>query len=75
MFKVCKICGKDRLTGKKVTRKGQLKSKGGTGSKIVRANKRVFLPNLQKIRIVLNGRPQQAYVCTKCLKKGNIIKV
>lgn len=74
MFRVCAICGKGPLPGKTVVRKGLLKKKGGTGSKIVRWTKRKFLPNLQKIRIVLDGRTRKAYVCTKCLKKGNVKK-
>lgn len=75
MLKKCAICGKGELTGKKVVRKGLAKNKGGTGSKIVRSSKRKFLANLQKIRLLINNRKQRAYVCTKCLKKGNVIKV
>ncbi len=74
MLKKCALCGKGALTGRKVVRKGLPKSKGGTGSKIVRSTKRKFLPNLQKMRIILNGKPQRAYICTKCLKKGNVHK-
>lgn len=70
MFKKCTLCGKGELTGKLVTRKGQYKSKGGTGSKISRWTKRKFLPNLQKMRILVKGHPTQMYVCTKCIKKG-----
>jgi large subunit ribosomal protein L28 len=55
-------------------RKGLAKSKGGTGSKIVRSSKRKFLPNLQKTRILLNGKAQRVFICTKCIKKGNIVK-
>ena len=51
-----------------------LKKKGGTGSKIVRWTMRKFLPNLQKIRILVDGTAKRAYVCAKCLKKGNIKK-
>ncbi|MFH0828412.1 MAG: 50S ribosomal protein L28 [Candidatus Omnitrophota bacterium] len=75
MFKKCAVCGKGPLSGKSVVRKGLLKKKGGTGSKIVRWTMRKFLPNLQKIRIVIAGKAQKAYVCAKCLKKGNIKKV
>ena len=74
MFKKCAICGKGPLTGKSVVRKGLAKKKGGTGSKIVRWTKRKFLPNLQKIRIVLDGKERKAYVCAKCLKTGRIVK-
>ena len=74
MLKKCFICGKGPMTGKKVVRKGLIKKKGGTGSKIVRSNKRLFLPNLQKIRIIIGNSPQRVYVCTKCIKKGAIKK-
>jgi large subunit ribosomal protein L28 len=72
MIRKCAICEKGPQTGKSVTRKGALKKKGGTGSKITRWTKRKFLPNLQKMRIVLDGRARQAYVCAKCMKKGSV---
>lgn len=75
MFKKCAICGKGSQTGKVVTRKGLEKKKGGTGSKISRWSKRQFLPNLQKMRIMIDGHPTRAYVCTKCMKKGTVIPV
>ena len=74
MLKKCAICGKGPQSGKSVVRKGLLKKKGGTGSKIVRWTMRKFLPNLQKIRVVIKGKTKKAYVCAKCLKKGNIKK-
>ncbi len=74
MLKKCALCGKDAQTGKVVTRKGLAKSKGGTGSKITRWSKRKFLPNLQKMRLLINGHPKRVYVCTKCIKKGNFQK-
>ena len=74
MFKICALCGKGEQTGKVVTRKGLAKSKGGTGSKIVRWTKRKFLPNLQKMRILINSHPKSVYVCAKCIKKGNFKK-
>jgi len=74
MFKKCALCGKGALTGKVVTRKGQYKSKGGTGSKIARSSKRKFLPNLQKMRLLIKGHPQKVYVCAKCIKKGDFLK-
>lgn len=75
MLKICVICKKGYLTGRSVVRKGLAKKKGGTGKKIVRSCKRRFLPNLQKVRILINNRPQKVYVCTRCLKKGRILKV
>jgi len=74
MIKKCVLCGKRELKGKTVTRKGQYKAKGGTGSKITRWTMRRFLPNLQKIRIIIKGKATRAYVCTKCIKKGDLKK-
>ena len=70
MLRKCVLCGKGEQTGKTVVRKGLAKSKGGTGKKTVRSTKRKFLPNLQKMRILINNHPQKVYVCTKCIKKG-----
>ena len=38
------------------------------------ATKRRFDPNLQRIRVLLQGRKQRAYVCTRCLKSGKVQK-
>lgn len=74
MLRICALCKKGPLTGKKVVRKGLLKKKGGTGSKIVRSCKRQFLPNLQKMRILIDNTPKKVYICTKCIKKGDFKK-
>jgi len=75
MLKICAICGKSQVAGRSIVRKGLAKKKGGTGKKIARSTARTFLPNLQKIRILLNNRAQKVYVCTKCIKKGRLQKV
>ncbi len=38
------------------------------------ATKRRFDPNLQRVRILLSGKPTRAYVCTRCLKSGKVEK-
>ncbi|MDX6469823.1 MAG: large subunit ribosomal protein [Gaiellaceae bacterium] len=38
------------------------------------ATKRRFNPNLQRIRVLVNGTAKRAYVCTRCLKAGKIQK-
>jgi large subunit ribosomal protein L28 len=40
----------------------------------MRATKRRFDPNLQKVRIDVNGTPRREYVCTRCLKAGKVTK-
>ena len=72
MRKKCIICGKGKMTGHNLTRRGLAKKKGGTGKKTTRVTKRSFLPNLRKMRVVINGKPQKAYVCIKCLKAGKV---
>jgi len=74
MLKKCAICHKSSQTGKAVARKGQYKAKGGTGSKIARWTMRKFLPNLQKMRIVVKGKAVRVFLCAKCIKKGNFVK-
>lgn len=75
MLKVCAVCGKTAVAGKAIVRKGLAKKKGGTGKKVTRVTGRAFLPNLQRMRIVINGCLKRAYVCTKCIKKGRIKKL
>ncbi len=74
MLKQCFKCSKGELTGKVVSRKGQEKKKGGTGSKICRSSKRTFFANLQPMRILVNGHPRRVYVCAKCIKKGDFAR-
>jgi large subunit ribosomal protein L28 len=38
------------------------------------ATKRRWEPNVQRLRIVLGGRPTRAFVCTRCLKAGKVEK-
>ncbi len=38
------------------------------------ATKRRFNPNLQRVRLVLDGKPTRDYVCTRCLKAGKVVK-
>jgi large subunit ribosomal protein L28 len=61
MSKVCSVCGK----------------KPGFGhhrSHSMVATKRRFDPNLQRVRVILHGKAQRAYVCTRCLKAGKVQK-
>lgn len=40
----------------------------------MRATKRRFDPNLQKVRILVDAAPRRVYVCTRCLKAGKVTK-
>ena len=72
MSRICQICGKGPLTGNTVHRRGMARSKGGTGSKVVKRARRVQLPNLQTVHAVVNGTPRTLRVCATCLKSGRV---
>ena len=61
MSKVCHSCGKGPAFG-------------NTRSHSMRATRRRFEPNLQKVRINDGGAPRRVYVCTRCLKAGKVTK-
>ena len=75
MARSCVVCGKIAVSGRKYKRRGMIKRKGGAGAKIVGKSLRLFFPNLQKIKILLNGSHKRALVCAKCIKAGKIVKV
>jgi large subunit ribosomal protein L28 len=74
MSKVCVICEKRPLSGRKYKRRGMERRKGGAGSKIVGKTLRKFYPNLQKLKLIIKGTVTRAYVCTKCIKANKIVK-
>ncbi len=57
----CQVCGKGRVVGNHVSH-----AKNRT--------KRQVFPNVQRMKIVLDGRPQRADVCTRCLRSGLVQK-
>ena len=36
--------------------------------------KRLFKPNLQTVRMLVNGATKRTKVCTKCMKSGRVLK-
>ena len=61
MAKVCHSCGKKPAFG-------------NSRSHSMVATRRRFNPNLQRVRLVLDGKPTRDYVCTRCLKAGKVVK-
>ena len=61
MARVCHSCGKRPAFGQ-------------SRSHSMVATKRRFSPNLQRVRLVLDGKPTRDYVCTRCLKAGKVQK-
>ncbi len=58
---ICYVCGKIRAVGNNVSHSN-------------RKTKRVFKPNLQRIKIVTDSGPKKTYVCTRCIRSGKITK-
>ena len=73
-MRTCIICGKGSIPGNKYKRRGMIRRKGGAGSKITGKTLRRFLPNLQKIKIILKGSVKRTEVCTDCITGGKITK-
>jgi large subunit ribosomal protein L28 len=62
MSRICVVCGK-------------APSFGHNRSHSMRATPRRWNPNVQKVHMLLKGKPTRAYVCAKCLKANKIQKV
>ena len=74
MPKSCAITGKKAIPGIKYKRRGMVKRKGGAGSKIVGKTLRKFKPNLQRVKVKINGTVKRIYVTAKAIKSGLIEK-
>lgn len=74
MSQKCEICGKGPVAGRTIKRRGMARIKGGVGRKITGISKRVFYPNIKKIRAVLKGAVRTIKVCTRCIKHGKVTK-
>ena len=74
MSKICAICKKGSIPGNKYKRRGQIKRTGGAGHKILGKTHRRFYPNLQRIKVNLNGTIKRIKVCTSCIQKGLVQK-
>lgn len=61
MGRVCSICGKGRQVGYSV-------------SHAHNKSKKVWSPNLQRVRSIRNGTARRLYVCTRCIRSGRIQK-
>lgn len=75
MSKVCEICGKGQKLGNHVTTRGRAKYLKGVGTKVTGISRRVFLPNLQNVKITTdNGTTKTVCVCAQCLRSGAVTK-
>ncbi|KPU28263.1 50S ribosomal protein L28 [Caloranaerobacter sp. TR13] len=59
MSRVCEVCGKGKVAGFKVSHSN-------------RHNKRTWLPNIRRVKAIVNGTPKRIRVCTRCLRSGKV---
>ena len=61
MAKQCEVCGKTPVFGNQVSHANNVTS-------------RRWLPNLQRVRVLVNGAARRMQVCTRCIRSGKITK-
>jgi large subunit ribosomal protein L28 len=74
MSRVCQYSGKRPRAGRTYTTRGLAKSKGGVGKKTTGKSNRVFKPNVQKVRAIVDGRVTRVKVAAKYLRRGVVVK-
>lgn len=62
MSRICEVCGKKPTTGFNVSHANN-------------KTKKVWYPNLQKIRAMKQGSVRTMKVCTRCIRTGAVVKV
>ena len=61
MARKCDICGKKPMVGFKVSHSN-------------RKTKRRWLPNVHKMKVLVDGKVKKINVCMECLKAGKVEK-
>jgi large subunit ribosomal protein L28 len=74
MARICELTGKGPIKGSIIWRSGKAKKQGGIGTHVTAITKRRFLPNLQRVKAVIDGEVRYVRVSTRALKKGLVTK-
>ena len=61
MARTCTVCSKGPTTGNNVSHANN-------------RTKRRWYPNLQTVRVLVDGQPKRVRVCTQCIKSNRITK-
>ncbi|RKY68483.1 MAG: 50S ribosomal protein L28 [Candidatus Latescibacterota bacterium] len=62
MARECALCGKKPAVGCRVSHAHNV-------------TKRAFRPNLQRVKVIVNGTAKRLMVCTRCIKSGRVRRV
>ncbi|HOJ61260.1 MAG TPA: 50S ribosomal protein L28 [bacterium] len=60
MSRVCEICGKGPAVGNNVSHANN-------------KTKRRFMPNLQRVTLLKDGRRRRLVACTRCIRTGHYL--
>ncbi len=74
MSKVCYFTGKSVTFGNRISQSGAAVKKGGFGLKTSGISRRMFKPNLQKMTILVDGKPVRTDVSTTAIRSGMVVK-
>ncbi|MCL4181341.1 MAG: 50S ribosomal protein L28 [Verrucomicrobia bacterium] len=74
MARICELTGKRPMKGSIIWRSGKPKREGGIGTHVTGITKRRFLPNLQRVKALVDGEVRYMRVSTRALKKGLVVK-
>jgi large subunit ribosomal protein L28 len=61
MAKMCEVCGKTPVFGNRVSHAHNVSS-------------RRWMPNLQRVRAIVDGSVKRIQVCTRCIRSGAVKK-
>lgn len=70
MGQQCAITGVKPTGGVQYARRGKAKYLGGVGTKVTGKTKRRFKPNLQKIKVEIDGKVKRVRVSVKAIRSG-----
>jgi large subunit ribosomal protein L28 len=74
MARICELTGKGPIKGSIIWRSGKSKKSGGIGTHITAITKRRFMPNLQRVKALVNGQVRYIRVSASAIKKGLVVK-
>ena len=74
MSRICELTGKRPMKGSIIWRSGKSKKSGGIGTHVTAITKRRFMPNLQRVKAVVDGEVRYIRVTANALKQGLVTK-
>ena len=74
MARICELTGKRPVKGSIIWRSGKPKKQGGIGTHVTAITKRRFMPNLQRVKALIDGEVRYVRVSANALKQGLVTK-